>query len=151
MQWSDSQIREQVEACLGDDPSLFIVEVLMNTRRGGHQLIVRCEADNGITVDQLTRLNRSINSDFELPGLDLTTLSVEVTSPGPSFLVKSVRHFKRHIGHTMKVKHHHETHATPLRGEITAVSDGGIQIKVEDELIDLSYDLIDEAKAQFQW
>jgi len=151
LQWQDEQIREQVEACLPPLENLFLVDVVLNQRRGAHQLIVRCETDTGITVDELARINRTLRDEFSLPGMDTDQLSVEVTSPGPAISPNSVRHFKRHLGHELKVRHHAAPMETPLRGVLQSVDESELELLVDGQPIRLSLQSIDEARVQYQW
>ena len=151
MNWNDEEIRAGIEHCLGDAEDTFLVDVKMNTSRRGHQLIVKCESDSGITIDQLTRINRSIHENLALPGLDIEQVSVEVTSPGASFPVKTARHFRRLAGHTMKIEHRSETVQNPLEGEISAATSDALTIKVEQANLVLSMQDVIRGIVKMRW
>jgi ribosome maturation factor RimP len=149
--WNDEEIRAGIEHCFGDAEDIFLVDVKMNTSRRGHQLIVKCESDSGITIDQLTSINRSIHANLTLPGLDIEQVSVEVTSPGASFPVTTARHFKRLTGHTMKIEHRSDAVQNPLEGEIIAATSDALTVKVEQHELVLSMQDIIQGIVKMRW
>ena len=151
MKWNDEEIRAGIEHCFGDAEDIFLVDVKMNTSRGGYQLIVKCESDSGITVDQLARINRSIHNDLMLPGLDIEKVSVEVTSPGASFPVTTARHFRRLTGLSMNIEHRSDAVESPLEGEIISASDESLVLKVKQEEFVLSMVDIVQGKVKLRW
>ncbi len=151
MKWNDEEIRAGVEHCLQNAEDIFLVDVKMNTSRGGYQLIVKCESDSGITVDQLARINRSIHNDLSLPGLDIEKVSVEVTSPGANFPVKTARHFRRLTGLTMNIEHHCDAVETPLEGELVSASDESLVLKVKQQEISLNMADVIQGKVKLRW
>jgi len=151
LEWPDADIREQVNSCLAETPGVFLVDACLNALRGGHQLIVKCESEKGITIDELASINRAINRSFALPGLDFETLTVEVTSPGTGYPVKDARHFRRFIGLQMKIRHSVSERPNPLVGEIKAVAEDQLAILVDDEVVQLPLDRVIDGKAKLQW
>ncbi len=136
---------------MADLPSVFLVDVHLNVRRGGWLLIVRCESDSGISIDELAAINRSINTDLELPGLDLDTLAVEVTSPGTGYAVTEPRHFRRYTGHSMRIKHQLDLKNNPIEGLINSVSDDLLELDVDGETVQIPFDAVVEGKVKLQW
>ena len=151
MKWNDEEIRAGIEHCLPDAEDLFLVDARMNALRGGYQLIVKCDSDSGINIDQLARINRSIHKNFNLPGLDIEKVSVEVSSPGSSFPVTTARHFRRHIGHNMNIEHNSDSAENPLTGEIVDATDTTLSLKVNDEVIGLDMAEVVQGKVIMRW
>ncbi len=151
MNWNDEEIRAGIEHCFGDAEDVFLVDVKMNASRRGHQLIVKCESDSGITIDQLTRINRSIHNNFTLPGMDIEKVSVEVTSPGTSFPVTTARHFKRLIGHPMTIEHRSDAVHNPLDGEIMSANSAALTLKVKQENLVLNMKDVIQGKVKMRW
>ncbi|MCF7905144.1 MAG: hypothetical protein K9M49_08335, partial [Candidatus Marinimicrobia bacterium] len=114
-------------------------------------LIVKCESDTGITIDQLAQINRSIHKNFTLPGLDIEKVSVEVSSPGASFPIQTVRHFRRFVGHPMQVQHTKENLANPLECEVKSVSDDTLTVQAKDETISLDMNDVVQGKVKLRW
>jgi len=151
VKWNDEEIRAGIAHCMRDAEDVFLVDVKMNTSRGGYQLIVKCESDSGITVDQLARINRSIHNDLSLPGLDIEKVSVEVTSPGAKFPVKTARHFNRLTGLPMNIEHRSDAVETPLEGEIVSASDNLLVVKVKQKELVLNMADVIQGKVKLRW
>ena len=130
MNWTDEEIKAGIEHCFEDAEDIFLVDATLNASRGGYQLIAKCESDSGITIDQLARINRSIHNNLSLPGLDIEKVSVEVTSPGANFPVKTARHFRRLIGHSVEIEHRSEAVQNPLEGKIISATSDALTIQV---------------------
>jgi ribosome maturation factor RimP len=151
VKWNDEEIRAGIEHCLDDAEDLFLVDARLNALRGGFQLIVKCDSDSGITIDQLARINRSIHKKLDLPGLDIEKVSVEVSSPGSGFPVTTARHFRRHIGHNMNIEHNSDSADNPLTGEIMDANEKTLSIKVNDEIVSLDMAEIVQGKVIMRW
>ncbi|MEA3286454.1 MAG: hypothetical protein U9Q77_03640 [Candidatus Marinimicrobia bacterium] len=151
MNWDNEELRAGIEHCFGDAEDIFLVDVKMNTSRRGHQLIVKCDSDSGITIDQLARVNRSIHQNLTLPGLDIEQVSVEVTSPGANYPVRAARHFRRLVGHPINIEHRSETVQNPLEGEIISATADTLIIKVDDEEVSLSLADVVQGKVKMRW
>jgi len=149
--WTNEEIKAGIEHCLQGAEDIFLVDVAVNASRGGYQLIVKCDSDSGITIDQLARINRSIHNNLILPGLDIEKVSVEVTSPGASFPVKLARHFKRLSGHSMKIEHRSEAMKNPLDGEVVSATDESLTVKVGDEEMVLDMNDVVHGKVNMRW
>ncbi len=151
MNWTDEEIKAGIEHCLQDADDIFLVDVKLNASRRGYQLIVKCDSDSGITIDQLARINRSIHNNFILPGLDIEKVSVEVTSPGAGFPVKLPRHFNRLAGHSMKIEHRSDTVQNPLDAEIISASPESLLLKVNEEEVALDMADVVQGKVNMRW
>ncbi len=151
MNWTDEEIKAGIEHCFEGAEDIFLVDATMNASRGGYQLIVKCDSDSGITIDQLARINRSIHNNLILPGLDIEQVSVEVTSPGASFPVKMARHFNRLAGHSMKIEHRSEAMQNPLDGEIISATPDSLTVKVKDQEVTLEMVDVIHGKVNMRW
>lgn len=151
MNWNDEEIRAGIEQCFREAEDIFLVDASLNATKRGFQLIAKCESDSGITIDQLAQINRSIHQNFSLPGLDIEKVSVEVTSPGANFPVKSARHFRRLSGITMKVDHVAAGVKSPLVGEIVTATDDELAVKSKDETIVLKMADVNHGKVKLRW
>lgn len=151
MTWNDEEIRAGIEHCIEDAEDIFLVEATLNALRGGFQLIVKCESDSGISIEQLARINRSIHQKLALPGLEIEQVSVEVSSPGAGFPVQTARHFNRYIGHKLNIEHNSDSADNPLVGEIVSATDETLSIKVDDEVIGLRMAEVIQGKTIMPW
>jgi len=149
--WNDEEIRAGIEHCLQGADDIFLVDVTLNPSRGGYQLIVKCDSDSGITIDQLATINRTIHHELTLPGLDIEKVSVEVTSPGASFPVTLPRHFNRLAGLSMKIEHRSEAVQNPLNGTIISASEDVLILDVEGQEMRLNMSDVVHGKVNLRW
>jgi ribosome maturation factor RimP len=149
--WTNEELKAGIEHCFEDAEDLFLVDATMTASRKGFQLIVKCDSDSGITLDQLARINRSIHDNLILPGLDIEKVAVEVTSPGVSFPVKMPRHLNRLAGHSMKIEHRLETLQNPLECEIISANIEALTVKVKDEELVLNMVDVIQGKVNLHW
>ncbi len=89
-------LKNKAEALIGAEPGLFLVEVKI---RPTNNIKVFIDGDNGISIDKLVQLNRSLYNQIEesnmFPGGDF---SLEVSSPGLDEPLKLYRQYLKNIG-----------------------------------------------------
>ncbi|OIO66143.1 MAG: hypothetical protein AUJ47_01690 [Candidatus Marinimicrobia bacterium CG1_02_48_14] len=150
MEWPDETILNAIKSCI-EDESIFIVDWTLQNRRGDWQLNLRCDADNGITVDQLAKVNRAIRDGFQLSGLDTELLEIEVGSPGLTFPIKTVRHFKRYSGHQLKIEHDLPAVENPIIGIVDSVEDDAVSVNTGNTSIKIPLINIQAGYVQLKW
>lgn len=150
LEWPDEVVENAIKSCI-EDERVFLVEWRLDNRRETWQLNLRCEADSGITIDQLAKINRTLRDTFQLPGLDTEKLSVEVSSPGLKHPITKPRHFKRYTGHQIKFEHDLPAVDNPVIGTIEAVEDEAVIIKTGKGLIQIPLQNIQAGYVQLKW
>ena len=150
VEWPDETVLKAIESCITDE-SIFLVEWNLQNRRNEWQLNVRCDADEGITLDQLAAVNRALRDTFQLPGLDAEQLSIEVSSPGLTYPITKLRHFKRHAGHQIKIEHDLPAVDNPVVGIIEAVDDSSITLRTKKGPMVLPNENIHAGYVQLKW
>ena len=94
-------IEAKLVELLAADPGYFVVEV---TVRPTNNVKVFIDADQGASIDRLTRLNRALYRHLEesglFPGGDF---SLEVSSPGLEEPLKLDRQYLKNIGRAVEV------------------------------------------------
>ena len=96
---------KNIENCLDDIigqlKTVFKVGVKINS---GNNIIVLLDADDGITIDKCTKVNRELYKYIEemelFPG---GNFSLEVSSPGVDEPLKLQRQYQKNIGRTVQV------------------------------------------------
>lgn len=96
---------KNIESCLddiiGESKTIFKVGVKINP---GNNIIVLLDADDGITIDKCTKVNRELYKCIEemdlFPG---GNFSLEVSSPGVDEPLKLHRQYHKNIGRTVQV------------------------------------------------
>ena len=108
--------------------------VELTVRFGGGRFTLRCLVDTaqGITVDQLTGLNRSIGALIEEHDLIPERYLLEVSSPGLDRPLKTWQDFERVIGRRVRV-----TTSVPLaamvehRGEVLLANEEAVVLRLD--------------------
>ncbi len=150
LEWPDEMIEKSIVDCIADD-AVFIVDWRLQNRRGDWELRLKCDADHGITLDQVATINRALRDSFQLPNLDTESLSIEVSSPGITYPIRTERHFRRYLGHQIKIEHDLPTVANPVLGEIVAAENKRIILKHNEAEIELPLANIKSGHLQLKW
>lgn len=95
------QIEEYLLKLIEPSPEVFLVEIKMVP---GNKITVLLDADNGITIENCTRINRALYKYIEemdfFPG---GNFSLEVSSPGVDKPLQLFRQYQKNIGRTVEV------------------------------------------------
>ncbi|MDP4283819.1 MAG: ribosome maturation factor [Bacteroidota bacterium] len=103
---------------------VFLVEVKMTL---GNQITVLVDADNGITIEKCTSINKVLYKYLEESGLFADgNFSLEVSSPGVDRPLKLHRQYMKNIGRTVEVE---LNDGTKLAGKLTQANDEEIVIE----------------------
>lgn len=105
------------------EQNLFLTDI--KVLNGGKKIEVFADGDNGITIDQCTKLSRLINLQLEELGLNP---DLDVSSPGISNPLKVPRQYKRRIGETLEVV---KTDGTVIEAVLECADDEKIILKSE--------------------
>lgn len=112
---------------LEDQTEVFIVEVKITP---GNSISVFADADNGITIDKCTRINRALYNYLEeneiFPNNDF---AIEVSSPGVEEPLLLLRQYKKNVGRTVEVVTNDDKVYT---GKLIAVTDQEITIESKE-------------------
>lgn len=95
------KISDMVGELLQGDPGLFLVDIRI---RPTHNLKVFIDGDHGISIDQLTWINRGLYKKLEHSGLFPSgNFSLEVSSPGLEEPLKLRRQYLKNKGRKVEV------------------------------------------------
>jgi ribosome maturation factor RimP len=119
-------IEEFVAGLVSSIPGFFLVETRIAQ---GNHVKVYVDADQGVAVDTLARINRTLYRQIEeknlFPGGDF---SLEVSSPGLDEPLKLHRQYLKNIGRYVEVI---KTDGCRMEGKLTGVSETGITVEEE--------------------
>lgn len=108
---------------LADDPEYFIVETVI---RPANNIKVVVDADQGATIDRLSKLNRALYKWIEETLIQDGDFSLEVSSPGLDEPLKLHRQYVKNIGRPVTVVlHNGET----KEGTLISVTAEGIVLE----------------------
>lgn len=94
------KIEEILEPLLGD--KFFVVDIKVSLSRLNSKVTVLIDSDEGIGIDECTEISRKLGKELDEIMPDKYTL--EVSSPGIDFPLKSERMYRKNIGRSLKVK-----------------------------------------------
>jgi ribosome maturation factor RimP len=95
------KIEQFVQDFIADSPDVFLVEVKVTP---GNNIKVFVDADNGITIDKCTRINRVLYKYLEEQELFTNNdFALEVSSPGLEEPLKLLRQYQKNLGRRVEV------------------------------------------------
>ena len=132
------------------DPSQFLVEVLVSSRKGPKKVLVIIDGDHGINIDDCASISRELSAVLDDSGLmGDDPYMLEVSTPGLDHPLKLKRQYKKNIGRKLKVK----LPDTIVEGTLTEVNEDTILLnqetgsgkKKEVKTIDIQFSEIEKA------
>ena len=118
------QIKEFLLRFIEKSEDIFPVEVKMTP---GNQITVLLDADNGITIEKCTAINKALYKYIEESGFFTDgNFSLEVSSPGLDKPLKLHRQYKKNIGRKVEVE---LNDGTKLEGNLSHVNEEDITIE----------------------
>jgi ribosome maturation factor RimP len=118
-------IEAKIAELLADDPGYFIVEVSIKPT---NNIKVFADADQGATIEHLTKLNRALYKWVEENMFPNGDFSIEVSSPGLDEPLKLNRQYVKNIGRTVEVL---LNDGIKKEGKLISVSDNEIMLEEE--------------------
>lgn len=120
-------ILDLVESHLPDE-SHFVVEVSIEEKSGNMKLIILIDADQGITIDSCAKISRGISEELESKDLMNQAYTLEVSSPGLDYPLKSKRQFQKNLGRDLKLE---LNSGSTCVGKLIGVEESGLKILVK--------------------
>jgi len=100
-----TDIEHLARQLLADTPDLFLVEVVVRGRIGATRKVeVLFDGDNGIGIDQVVDLSRTLGEELETREIMSGAYLLEVGSPGIDHPISGPRQFIKNIGRGLKVE-----------------------------------------------
>jgi len=142
------EIRKIAEKKL-TEPSQFIVDVIVSSRKGPQKVMVIVDGDHGITIDDCASISRELSKALDESPLLNEHYLLEVSTPGLDQPLKLERQYKKNIGRKLKVKLQDKTVEGKLLEvtdvKITVVQETGTGKKKETITIEIQFSEIDKS------
>lgn len=119
-----NEVQQIAEAQL-QDPSHFIVDVVISATKGPKKIRVFMDGDDGVSIDDCATVSRKVGNIIEENELIDDRYTLEVSSPGVDYPLANIRQYKKNIGRNLKVT---LNESKDIKGELKAVDDNGIQL-----------------------
>jgi ribosome maturation factor RimP len=121
------QIEKFVLQLIEKSEDIFLVGLKITP---GNQITVLLDADNGITIEKCTIINKALYKYIEESGFFPDgNFSLEVSSPGVDKPLKLLRQYKKNIGRKLEVE---LKDGTKIEGTLTDVSEDGITLEEKE-------------------
>ena len=140
------EIRKIAEGKL-TDPSQFIVDVIVSSKRKPQKVTVILDGDNGVSIDHCADLSREVSKALDDSNVIIDSYVLEVTTPGLDQPLKLHRQYRKNIGRKMRIKISDKV----VEGKLIAVNDSGITVeqgdgkKIEKSVVELKFSEIDKS------
>ena len=152
---------EQLIQPILEDLGLELVDLEYKREQRGWILRIFLDKDGGITLDNCADASREISSLFDVEDVIQTAYNLEVSSPGIERPLKTLAHFQRFIGETVKVKTYLPVSPEDGKkaqktfvGTLEQASDDGIIIQLQGKTkvaLELKLDQIEKANLKFDF
>jgi ribosome maturation factor RimP len=117
-------VKKRVEALIGSDSSLFLVEVRIKPTLN---IKVYIDGDQGVSVERLIQFNRTLYRQLVEEGvLPDGEFSLELSSPGVDEPLKLHRQYVKNVGRLVEVL---TLDGQKVLGKLTGVTDTGFSVE----------------------
>lgn len=124
-----------------------LVDVEANAGRGAGFLRVYLDCAAGIGVDDCARVSREVSALLDVEDPMPGAFTLEVSSPGLDRVLRRPAHFERFRGARVKVELAEPRDGRRrYTGELVAVSERGIELEVDGEVVAVNFAAIDRAR-----
>ncbi|MFY7909461.1 MAG: ribosome maturation factor RimP [Emticicia sp.] len=127
---TNTEVKQKVEQLLEpllENDKFFIVDIKVSLSKVHSKVTILLDSDEGIKIDECTAISRQLGTDIDEMMPEKYTL--EVSSPGVDFPLKSERMYRKNIGRSLKVI---QNDGTEIKGVLEAVEAEQITI-IEDK------------------
>ncbi len=128
-----SKVTENIEDLVSrflPDENYFIVDIQVKGVLGKEKVMVLIDGDQGVDISVCSDISRKLSNELDARDLISGSYTLEVSSPGLDFPLKSRRQYQKNIGRSVKVA---LTDNSMVRGELIDVEDDGISIRKEQK------------------
>jgi ribosome maturation factor RimP len=129
-----------------------LVDVEWKREQGGWILRVFIDGPGGIRHDDCERVSRELSAVLDVSNVIPHAYSLEVSSPGLNRPLRTLSHFRRHVGHVARVRLMTGVEGRRnFKGKIVGVVDTDDKIIVDVDGREWVLPLADLEKANLEW
>ncbi|MFY0605729.1 MAG: ribosome maturation factor RimP [Cyclobacteriaceae bacterium] len=122
----EAEIEQFVSEIISESEELFIVKVILKGHVGNQKLIVLLDGDNGVTIEQCSKVSRSLADILEEKDIFSEKYMLEVSSAGLDFPLQNLRQYKKNIGRNLKID---LVDGSSIKGELIEVREEHVVLK----------------------
>ena len=110
------------------DNSFFVVDVKLTGKRGNEKVLILVDGDKGISVGICADISRSVSEELELMNVFEGSYTLEVSSPGIDFPLRSERQYNKNVGRQLKID---LLNGEKIKGELKETDNSGITLNID--------------------
>ena len=145
-----SRIKDLIEP-LFDGSETHLVDLELRGSDGSRVLNVFADTNRGISMAEITHLTREINDLLDIYDVIPGGYRLEVSSPGIKRSLEHTWEYQKNISRNLKVIVEEDAEQREMTGQLIAVEDDFITLKVKKETVQISRPSIRKAHVQFKW
>jgi len=100
------ELKERIEALATEhikDDSHFLVDIVISSKKGPSKILILLDGDEGVNIDDCAELSRSVGFQLEEQEVLDSKYTLEVSSPGVDYPLKTIRQYKKNVGREVKI------------------------------------------------
>ena len=136
---------------LFEAPEFHLVSTKIKGGKNNHIVEILADTDSGITIDEITRLNREIGELLEIHDLIRGKYRLEVSSPGLNRPLKELWEFRKNLNKDLKIITIDGDERTEYIGELISVDETTIVLKTAKEEIAIPRQVVAKARVHLKW
>ena len=141
------EIRKIVQPIL-DEEDLFLVDVVMKGNEASQKVLVLIDGDDGLSIDQCGKVSRRLGSIIEEQDLITSRYTLEVSSPGLDFPLKSFRQYKKNIGRELTLTLDNGDH---VEGRLEALDEEKLKLVMNNDQKEFPFEIIKQSKVKISF
>jgi len=101
---TNTEVKQKIDRLLEpllENDKFFVVDIKVSLSKVYSKVTILLDSDEGIKIDECTAISRQLGTDFDELMPEKYTL--EVSSPGVDYPLKSERMYRKNIGRNLKV------------------------------------------------
>ena len=141
------EIRKIVQPIL-DEEDLFLVDVVMKGNEASQKVLVLIDGDDGLSIDQCGKVSRRLGSIIEEQDLITSRYTLEVSSPGLDFPLKSFRQYKKNIGRELTLT---LDNGDQVEGRLEALEEEKLKLVMNNDQKEFPFEIIKQSKVKISF
>lgn len=119
---------------------------------GGILVRLYIDADDGIGIEDCEKVSRQVSDFLDVEQAVSGAYTLEVSSPGPDRPLFTLEQYRAHLGAEVKLRLRTLLDGRRnMSGELVGVVEDLVTIEIEEERIDVPFNLIERARLVPQW
>jgi ribosome maturation factor RimP len=148
------RVKQLVEEALSES-ALYLVDLVVRGRSGSRVVEVYLDGDDGVGVDELAQMSRSIAFLLDTENPISGKYNLNVSSPGTDRALLFPRQYAKHRGKRLEIRlrsDNPEAEGVTETGELVASGDETVELRTNSgEHRTISFDRVERARIVLPW